>query len=78
MRPPLLCLALVAACAGSSEPPLTDATSLRCPTPGNLPFRLASSGFQTSPGKTIGAQDPHIKDQASDTLGNPGGAIASI
>jgi hypothetical protein len=78
MRPSLLCLALVAACSGSSEPPLTDATSLRCPTPGNLPFRLASSGFQTSAGKTIGAQDPRNKDQASDTLGNPGGAIASV
>jgi hypothetical protein len=78
MRLSLLCLALVAACSGSSEPPLTDATSLRCPTPGNLPFRLASSGFQTSAGRTIGAQDPRNKDQASDTLGNPGGAVASV
>lgn len=78
MRPSLLSLVLVAACSGGSEPPLTDATSLHCPAPGNLPFRLASSGFQSAASRTIAADDPRNKDQASDTLGNPGGAIASV
>lgn len=87
MRPSLLSLApvlapvlaVVAACSSQApEPPLTGATSLRCPAPGNLPFRLASSGFQTSASKTIAAEDLRNKDEASDTLGNPGGAIASV
>jgi len=80
MRRPLLLLALApAACSSSpSEPPLTDATSLRCPAPGDLPFRLASTGFQTSTSRAIAAEDPRVKDQASDTIGNPGGAVASV
>jgi hypothetical protein len=79
MRLPLLPLALVAACSSSPPPPpLTDATSLRCPAPGDLPFRLASSGFLSSSNKTIATDAPRNKDQASDTLGNPGGAVASV
>ena len=35
-----LLLLLLAACGGTDEPPLTDATALACPSPGNLPFRL--------------------------------------
>src|SRR5215468_963659 len=70
-------LALIAACP-DSEPPLTDATSLQCPAPGALPFRLSSSGFQKSANKMIADDNPRSKDEASDALGNPGGVVASI
>lgn len=81
-RRPLFVLALAvapAACSSSpSEPPLTDATSLHCPTPGDLPFRLTSRGFQNATSKAIAADNLRVKDQASDTIGNPGGVVASI
>ncbi|HEX3764575.1 MAG TPA: HAD family acid phosphatase [Kofleriaceae bacterium] len=83
LRRPLFVLtfavAPAAACSSSpSEPPLTDATSLHCPTPGNLPFRLTSSGFQNTTSKAIAADNVRAKDQASDTIGNPGGPVASV
>jgi hypothetical protein len=79
MRPLLALLALLAACTDSEPlPPLTSATVLKCPAPGALPFRLGSSGFQRSTNKTTASDDPRNKDQASDTIGNPGGAIASV
>src|SRR5262249_24909828 len=71
-------LALVAACSSSSEPVLSKATSLQCPTPGALPFRLSSSGFQKSTNKALAADNPRNKDEASDTIGNPGGLTASV
>ena len=71
-----LAIAVIAGC--TDEPPLTDATTLSCPTPGPLPFRLESDGFQKSSNKTLATNDPRIKDEASDTLGNPGGAVADI
>src|SRR5512140_1996120 len=77
MRRLLLALALIAACS-DSEPPLSDATSLKCPTPGALPFRLSSSGFQKSANKTLATDNPRNKDEASDTIGNPGGLTASV
>lgn len=77
MRPLLPLLALVAACS-ESGPALTHATSLSCPAPGALPFRLSSTGFQKPVNKTLATDDPHIKDQASDTVGNPGGKTASV
>jgi hypothetical protein len=77
MRPLLPVLALLAACS-DSEPPLTKATSLHCPSPGALPFRLTSHGFLSSANRTVATDDPHSKDQASDTLGNPGGVSASV
>jgi hypothetical protein len=73
----LIALAVIAACS-DSEPPLSDATSLSCPHPGALPFRLASSGFHKPVDKMIAAEEPRSKDEASDTLGNPGGVTASI
>lgn len=80
MRPSLPLLALLAACSDPAPglPPLSDATSLQCPSPGALPFRLTSSGFQRSQNKALATDDPRDKDQASDTLGNPGGAVASV
>jgi LNS2-like protein (lipin/Ned1/Smp2) len=71
-------LALLAACSGSSEPALTKATSLQCPSPGALPFRLSSSGFQKSANQGLVADNPRNKDEASDTIGNPGGLTASV
>ncbi|HEX2685323.1 MAG TPA: hypothetical protein VHN14_01830 [Kofleriaceae bacterium] len=70
-------LALIAACS-DPESPLSDATSLQCPFPGALPFRLSSSGFQKSANEALVADKPRNKDEASDTLGNPGGKIASV
>ncbi len=70
--------AVLAAGCGTDEPPLTDATSLQCPTPGRLPFRLKSSGYQQALNKTLVTNDPRIKDEASDTIGNPGGIVADI
>jgi hypothetical protein len=80
MRPLFVLLAALAACADSSdpEPALSNATSLHCPDPGALPFRLTSSGFQRAANKSLATDDPRNKDEASDTLGNPGGAVASV
>jgi hypothetical protein len=76
------CCVLFFACSSSSsgppEPPLTNATSLQCPAPGNLPFRLASSGFQNADNATLVTSDTRIKDQASDAIGNPNGSSANI
>jgi hypothetical protein len=77
MRRLLFTLVLVAACS-DSDPPLSDATSLQCPAPGRLPFRLSSDEFQKSNNEAIAADNPRIKDEASDTIGNPGGATASV
>jgi len=77
MRPWLPVLALIAACS-DPEPALSKATSLQCPAPGVLPFRLPSSGFQKAVNKTVVSDDPRSKDEASDTLGNPGGLTASV
>ncbi|HUJ58012.1 MAG TPA: hypothetical protein VLX92_05955 [Kofleriaceae bacterium] len=65
-------------CGGTSDPPLTDATSLTCPTPGNLPFRLETHGYRNSADATLVKTDTTIKDEAGDVLGNPGGALASV
>ena len=68
----------LAGCADDDDlPPLTDATWLSCPAPGDLPFRLASRGFASETNTTIAEMRPRNKDEASDTLGNPGGAIAN-
>lgn len=74
-----LILALIPACSDSDpEPALSTATSLQCPFPGALPFRLSSRGFQKAANRTLVADNPRNKDEASDTLGNPGGVTASI
>jgi len=69
----------MAACSNSEPPPpLTNATSLQCPSPGALPFRLLSSGFQKSSNQALATDNPRNKDEASDTIGNPGGLTASV
>jgi len=60
------------------EKPLSDATSLACPFPGDLPFRLASSGFAQAANADLVVDDPRSKDESSDTIGNPNGIVASI
>lgn len=72
---PALVLLSLAGC-GEDEPALTDATSLTCPAPGPLPFRI-DTGFERSANATLAAKNPRSKDEASDTLGNPGGPVAS-
>jgi hypothetical protein len=72
------CIITLASCGGTDEPPLTGDTSLQCPQPGNLPFRLMSNGFQQGANKTLSTNDPRVKDEASDVVGNPGGAIANV
>ncbi len=74
----LLGLVLVTACSGVDEPPLTNDTSLLCPAPAGLPFRTESRGWQRSQNSTLVGNDPRNKDQSSDTLGNPGGLVASV
>lgn len=62
----------------SDEPPLSDATSLQCPTPGALPFRLESNGFRESSNRSIASNNPRNKDESSDIIGNPGGVSANV
>jgi hypothetical protein len=77
MRRSLL-IALVASACGDDQPPLTNATSLTCPRPGNLPFRLESTGFNEAENEITAGNYPRVKDEASDTIGNPGGPYASM
>jgi hypothetical protein len=72
-----LALGLGGACGSDDEPPLTDATSLACPAPGDLPFRLPSRGFARAENATIAAARPRDKSEAADLLGNPGGLRAT-
>jgi len=74
----MLALLVVCACGGDQLPPLTMATSLHCPVPGDLPFRLASNGYQMASNVQLVGNDPRNKDEASDTIGNPGGKLANI
>ena len=74
----VLVLALAAGCGGSDLPPLTSATSLACPTPGPLPFRLDSTGYQVASNAALVMNDPRNKDEAGDTIGNPNGKLANI
>ena len=74
----LFFIAAWSACGGGDPPPLTDATSLQCPVPGDLPFRLMTTGFQTASNATLAKLDTRVKDEASDTIGNPGGPYANV
>jgi hypothetical protein len=49
---------------------------LSCPQPGNLPFELASEGFDNADSDTLVAENPRFKDEGTDMLGNPGGPYA--
>lgn len=59
------------------QPPLSDATSLSCPAPGALPFKLTTWGYQDPNNAEAAADDTRNKDEASDTIGNPSGANAN-
>ena len=69
--------ALVAGC-GPSLPPLSNVTSLSCPDPGLLPFRLDSYSFADAANAMLVKDETRNKDEASDTLGQPSGARANI
>lgn len=77
---PFLCLCAFAVGCGNSpsKTPITDATSLSCPMPGELPFRLQTTGFHVPDNAVTAMLNPRVKDAASDTLGNPGGPIADV
>jgi hypothetical protein len=68
---------LLAACGGTDEPPLTDATSLSCPDPGDLPFRLMSHGFRHATNANLAKMDTRIKHEGADTIGNNPGVLAT-
>src|SRR5882724_10907418 len=90
MRRLLPVLGLLAACSDSgpstpkraactaARPAPSDPGMLGCPFPDRLPFQLASSGFHQAANEAIEAEEGCSKDEASDTLGNPGGVTASI
>ncbi|HEY0191916.1 MAG TPA: hypothetical protein VGC42_12435 [Kofleriaceae bacterium] len=81
MRPWLLLtlgLGLAGCSSGDDGPPLTSATSLACPYPGALPFRLPTSGFEKSINADTVATEHQSKDQAFDILGASGGVEASV
>lgn len=74
---PLLVTGVVACGSDDKLPPLSDATELSCPTPDELPFRLASHGFAQAQNTMLVATRPYDKSEASDTVGVPGGPSAS-
>ena len=50
-----------------------DPELLNCPTPGSVPFTLESNAFADGANQTLVDENPRIKDEAGDILGNPGG-----
>ncbi|HEY1693252.1 MAG TPA: hypothetical protein VGG39_13885 [Polyangiaceae bacterium] len=79
MRARYLAVVVLAACSSSSGgPALSNATSLDCPSPGLLPFRLQSTGFQSADNASLVEDDTRDKDESSDALGNPGGTSANV
>lgn len=74
----LLMVAAVASACGGGQPPLSNLTSLSCPYPGPLPFHLQSYGFVSAVNEKLAHDETRSKDEASDTIGNPEGAIANV
>ncbi|MEJ7729175.1 MAG: HAD family acid phosphatase [Polyangiaceae bacterium] len=62
---------------GAGQGGFSDATSLSCPRPGQLPFALETTGFQTSESEAIAGENTRSKEEAADTLGLPGGVLAN-
>lgn len=76
----LVALALLGGCTSSPpefQKPLNANKTLMCPTPGDLPFKLQTHGWQSKDNATLAASHTQNKDEASDTLGNPGGLSAN-
>ncbi len=78
--PLVLSAVFASACADDGKKtPITDANYITCPAPGELPFRMQSTGFQVPANAVTVMLNPRDKDSSSDTLGNPGGgAIANV
>ena len=70
----LALLCFVIAC-GTDAPPLTHDTSLDCPSPDGLPFRV-TSGFRHAQNANLAKMDTRIKHEVADTIGNPSGSVA--
>lgn len=62
---------------GSGGTPVSDATVLTCPSPGQLPFVIESNGFANEDNRLTAEGSPRKKDEASDTLGLPDAAKAN-
>ena len=77
MKAVLFAVAAAACTSNNDPPPLTNATTLSCPTPGDLPFRLPSTGYQSSMNASFVAEHPRNKDEAADTLGNPNDGLTA-
>jgi len=56
---------------GTGGTPVSDATVLVCPNPGQLPFVIESDGFASENNRLTAEGSPRKKDEASDTLGVP-------
>ncbi|HEY4241832.1 MAG TPA: hypothetical protein VGM88_18555 [Kofleriaceae bacterium] len=68
-----------AADAPAVQPPLTNATALTCPDPQALPFKVDGWGFHSMTNATLAAQNPRVKNEASDTIGLADGSkLANI
>lgn len=62
---------------GSGGTPVSDATVLSCPDPGQLPFVIESDGFANEDNRLTAEGSPRKKDESSDTLGVPDGVKAN-
>jgi hypothetical protein len=56
---------------GDFEPALLD-----CPFPASLPFATQTMSWQNPASEAIAGDNPRIKDEGSDMIGNPGGVLA--
>ncbi|MBK6517628.1 MAG: hypothetical protein IPG04_26795 [Polyangiaceae bacterium] len=62
---------------GTGGTPISDLTELSCPTPGLLPFVTETNAFASDDNAFTAEGSPRSKDEASDTLGVPGGPRAN-
>ncbi|MBK6517645.1 MAG: hypothetical protein IPG04_26895 [Polyangiaceae bacterium] len=62
---------------GTGGTPISDATELQCPNPGTLPFVTESNTWASEDNQFTAEGSPRSKDEASDTLGVPGGPRAN-
>jgi hypothetical protein len=74
----VLALGVFVGCSSNTEEPISDAITLDCPVPGELPFHLMSHGFQSSTNSDLVADSTRNKDEASDIFGDPSGAQANV
>jgi hypothetical protein len=71
-------VACAGGCSSNSEEAISDAITLDCPVPGELPFHLMSHGFQSSTNSDLVVDNTRNKDEASDIFGDPNGVQANV